>query len=104
MRRLGNIAEPQKVFERYPNIGWVSERFSGKRHRPFVAKALAIDVQVWDPDLLIIGIAMRRATEIESDEHYDLPPPILHFDFDQVDSTAAQIEQELPAFIAKRRA
>ena len=101
MRRLGNIAESEKVFERYPNIRGVSERFRGERHCPFVAEALAIEVQVRCCDLLVIRITMRRTAEIESDEYYDLPPPVLHFDLLEVNSSAAQIKQELLAFIAR---
>ena len=101
MGRLGDIAEPEKVFERNPYIRRVSEPVGGKRHGPFVAKALAIEVQVRYPDFLIIRIAMRRAAEIESDEHYDLPSPILHFDLLEVDSSAAQVKQELLALIGR---
>src|ERR1700736_2865785 len=101
MRRLGNIAEPEKVFERHPNIRGVSERFRGERHRPLVAEALAIKVQMRYPDLLVIRITMRRAAEIESDEHYDLPPPVLHFDLLEVDPSAVQIKQELLTLIGR---
>jgi hypothetical protein len=69
MRRLGNIAESEKVFERHPNIRGVSESVGGKRHGPFVAEAVAVEVQVRYPNLLIIRIAMRRAAEIESDQN-----------------------------------
>src|SRR6516162_4935014 len=101
MRRLGNIAEQEKVFEHHPKIRGVSERFRGKRHRPFVAEALAIKVQVRCCDLLVIRITMRRAAEIESDEYYDLSSSVLHFDLLEVNSSAAQIKQELLAFIAR---
>jgi hypothetical protein len=79
MGRLGDIAEPEKVFERNPHIRRVSEPVGGKRHGPFVAKALAREVQMRYPDLLISRIAMRGAAEIESDEHYHLPPPCFAF-------------------------
>src|SRR5438552_2321863 len=58
MRRLGNIAELEKVFERHPNMRGVSEHFRGERHRPFVAEALAIEVQMRYPDLLVIRMWM----------------------------------------------
>src|ERR1700730_10286587 len=99
MRRLGNIAESEKVFERHPNIRGVSKRFRGERHRPFVAEALAIKVQVRYPDLLVIRITMWRATEIKSDEHHDLPRSVLHLDLEQVGAAAAQVEQELIALV-----
>src|SRR5262249_1528364 len=99
MRRLGNVTKSQEVFERHPHIRRVSESVAGQRHGPLVAKALAVDVQMRYADLLVIRIPMRRTTEIESDEHYDLTCPVLHFDLEEVDATTAQIKQELLAFV-----
>src|SRR5437667_4412627 len=99
MRGLRNIAEAQEVFERRPHIRRVSEPLAGERHSPLVAKALAIDVKVRYRDLLVVRVTMWRAAQIEADEHHDLPRSVLHLDLEQVNATAAQVEQELFALV-----
>ncbi len=43
---------------------------------------------------------MWRPTQVETRKHHDLPGAVLHFDFEKIDATTAQVEQKFsrPSF------
>lgn len=74
-----------------------ANRSEGTGVAHFVAVTFPINMKMWDRDLLSIRVAMRGSSEIEPHEHDDLTSASLHLDLEQVDSSAAHIEEKLLA-------
>ena len=65
VRQFDNVAEFHEVEQRQPRVFGVGEMFGGHQASPFVAVAFAVEVQMGDADLLVVGVSVLRA-EVES--------------------------------------
>ena len=62
---------------------------------PFVPVAFTVDVEVVRPQLLTVGISMRRATEVKAGKCHNLSSAILIAPLAEVDPSAVEIKTKV---------
>ena len=71
------------------------------RDGPFITEPFTINVQVGTRDLFAIRITMGRTSQIQTNQHDDLPTAILKGDFGKVDSAPMNVEHEAFPFVLR---
>lgn len=89
------MAVAHEVVEALPKIIRLWEFLQRCWHGPLVAIAFAKNVEVRAGDLLVIGIAMRRATKVEPGKDEHLSRARLVGGFEEIDPPSGDIEEEL---------
>ena len=91
MRRMSDVDECHEVIEELPSVHEVGEGGGWKWEGPFVAEALFVEMDVGTGDLLVVRVAMGRATEVQSGENNDTSSAVLVCSLNELDLAARNL-------------